>query len=93
MEMGLIYVVGHGFVLFIALAIVNIPALIINFVVPTLVTKVAIFFVYCFIDGFVAKNVSRFFRERDVDADARTQREIRNFSAKRSARFGVQFVR
>lgn len=89
MEMGLIYVVGHGFVLFIALAIVNIPALIINFVVPTLVTKVAIFFVYCFIDGFVAKNVSRFFRERDVDADARTQREM----TKRSARFGVQFVR
>jgi hypothetical protein len=54
---------GHGFVLLIALVIVHIPAIAINLVVPDLATTIVSFIVYAFIDGFVAKNVASWWKE------------------------------
>jgi hypothetical protein len=54
---------AHGFVLFIALLIVAVPSLIVNFVVPSLATSIAIFLIYCFIDGFIAKSVAGYWQE------------------------------
>ena len=48
---------AHGFVLFILLIIAAIPQFIISFVVPSLATKIVMFIIYCFIDGFIAKSV------------------------------------
>jgi hypothetical protein len=74
-EMGLVNLFGHGFVLFIALLIVRIPAIITNLAVPSTVTTVAVFLVYCFVDGFVAKNVGGFFRDNDLSVDDQTAAE------------------
>jgi len=49
---------GHGFILFIALIIAHIPAIVINLVVPDLTTTIVLFIVNAFIDGFIAKNVA-----------------------------------
>jgi hypothetical protein len=54
---------GHGFVLFILLIIVHIPAIIINLVVPSLAATIVLFVVNAFIDGFVAKNVASLWEE------------------------------
>ncbi len=48
----------HGLVLFIVFAIVNSPSLILNLLFPGIPTAVAIFLVYCFIDGYVARKVA-----------------------------------
>ena len=53
----------HGFVLFIALLIASIPSFVINLIVPSLVTSIVIFLIYCFVDGFVSKNVAVFWEE------------------------------
>jgi hypothetical protein len=55
----------HGFVLFIALLIVAIPSLIISvsIAVPSLAISITVFLIYCFIDGFVAKNVAAYWQE------------------------------
>lgn len=50
----------HGFVLFITLLIASIPSFIINQTAPSLVTSIILFLIYCFIDGFIAKNVAAF---------------------------------
>ena len=49
---------GHGFVLFIVLAIVQIPSLILSLAHPGILATVAIFLIYCFIDGFVARQIA-----------------------------------
>lgn len=49
---------GHGFVLFIVLAILGIPSLIVNLAYPGIPTAVTIFLVYSFVNGFVAKQVA-----------------------------------
>jgi len=49
---------AHGFVLFILLIIAAIPQFIISSVVPSLATKIVMFIIYCFIDGFIAKSVA-----------------------------------
>jgi hypothetical protein len=54
---------AHGLVLLIALIVVGIPAIIVNYVVPSVVTTVVMFVVYCFIDGFVAKKVAEYYQE------------------------------
>ena len=48
----------HGFVLFIALLLVSIPQLIVSALIPSVITSIVVFLVYCFVDGFVAKNVA-----------------------------------
>jgi len=54
---------GHGFVLFIALSIAHIPAIAVNLVVPDLTTAIVLFIVNAFIDGFVAKNVASWWQD------------------------------
>jgi hypothetical protein len=54
---------AHGFVLTIALVVVGIPAVIVNYSVPSIVTTIVMFVVYCFVDGFVAKRVAEYFPE------------------------------
>jgi hypothetical protein len=49
---------AHGFLLLIALIVVGIPQLLFTTVVPGILTSILLFIVYCFVDGFVAKNVA-----------------------------------
>jgi hypothetical protein len=58
---------AHGFVLLIALIVVGIPAIIVNYAVPSVVTTVVMFVVYCFVDGFVAKRVAEYYQEYQED--------------------------
>jgi len=60
---------GHGFVLFIALIIVHVPAIIMSSIVPNLATTIVLFIVYALIDGFVAKNVATYWEE-ESDCEA-----------------------
>ncbi len=60
---GWMSLLGHGFVLFIALIISHIPSIVIDFTVPSLPTTIVLFIAGAFIDGFVAKNVAGFWKE------------------------------
>ena len=51
-------ILGHGFVLFIAPAIAQIPSLILSLAYPGILTTVTIFLTYCFIDGFVGRQIA-----------------------------------
>jgi hypothetical protein len=57
-DSGWAALLAHGFVLFIALLLVSIPQLIVAALIPSVITSIALFFVYCFVDGFVAKNMA-----------------------------------
>jgi hypothetical protein len=57
----------HGLVLFIALVIAHIPASIINPAVPGLATMAVLFVVNCFVGGFVARTVARYWEEEYDD--------------------------
>jgi len=48
----------HGFVLSIVLLIASIPQVLINALVPNLVIAIVLFIIYCFINGYIAKNVA-----------------------------------
>jgi len=62
---GWIIVFLHGLVLFIALVIAGIPWLIANlYVASNLPTQIALFIIYAFIDGFVAKKIGEQFEEQ-----------------------------
>jgi len=54
---------GHGLILFIALIIAHIPAFIVNVAVPSWVTALVLFLVYCFVDGFIARKVAGYYEE------------------------------
>lgn len=54
---------GHGLALFVVLIIVHIPAFLINLATPSLATTVVLFIVYAFVDGFIAKNVAKVWKE------------------------------
>lgn len=54
---------GHGFVLFIALLIADIPAIIIGSIAPSLATQIVLFIVYAFIGGFIGRNVAGHWEE------------------------------
>jgi len=54
---------GHGFILFIALFIVDIPAVLVNLYVPSLVTSIAVFIIYAFISGFIARKVAAYWEQ------------------------------
>lgn len=60
---GWMSLLGHGFVLFILLTIAHIPARAINLAMPDLATLIVLFIVHAFIDGFVAKNVARWWED------------------------------
>ncbi len=58
---------GHGFLLFILLIIVHIPATVIAFIVPGLATTIALFIFNAFIDGFIAKSVAGWWKKEDLE--------------------------
>lgn len=62
----------HGLLLSIVLSLAGIPSLIINFAVPSWITATALFVVYCFIDGFLARRVA-FVWERQTSYDSLSQ--------------------
>lgn len=59
---------GHGIVLFIALIVAAIPSLLVRYAYSNFIVEVFVFFIYCFIDGYIAKQVGfAFEEERDED--------------------------
>lgn len=48
----------HGFILLMALLLVGIPQFLLVWQVPSPVTSVVLFVVYCFVDGYVARNLA-----------------------------------
>ena len=61
-KMGIISLLGHGFVLLLALLLVHIPAIIVAFASAShplsWVVSIVSFVAYAFVDGYVAKNVA-----------------------------------
>ena len=55
--------IAHGFVLLIVLFFAHIPGIAVNLVIPSLVTQIIVFVVYCFIDGYVARKVAGLWEE------------------------------
>ncbi|HVP92561.1 MAG TPA: hypothetical protein VMS94_02330 [Acidobacteriota bacterium] len=64
---------AHGFVLFIALIFAHVPGILINLVVPSLATIIAVFIVYCFIDGYVSKKIAEFYEITDDETNEITE--------------------
>jgi hypothetical protein len=62
-ESNLLSLFFHGLLLGVAFLLVSIPVLIINMFVPSIATTIVLFIVYCFIDGYVAKNVATVWEE------------------------------
>jgi hypothetical protein len=48
----------HGVALLLALLMVSIPQLLISWLIPSPITTILLFIVYCFVDGYVAKNLA-----------------------------------
>jgi hypothetical protein len=64
---------AHGFVLFIALIFAHVPGILINLVVPSLATIIAVFIVYCFSDGYVSKKIAEFYEITDDETNEITE--------------------
>jgi Zn-finger nucleic acid-binding protein len=64
---------SHGFVLFIALLFANIPAYLINMAMHSLATTIALFIVYCFIDGYISKKVAESYETFDHETRETTK--------------------
>jgi hypothetical protein len=62
-ESNLLSLFLHGLSLAVAFLVVSIPVFIINVFVPSVATTIVLFIVYCFIDGYVAKNVATVWEE------------------------------
>jgi hypothetical protein len=54
----------HGLFLIIALFFVGIPHLIVSLTIPSWITTVALFVVYCFIDGFIGLRIAYIWEKR-----------------------------
>lgn len=67
---GWLSILGHGLVLFLLQAIAGIPAIIVELAVPSLASTIAVFVVYCFVDGFIARTVAGWWEEESVAEDA-----------------------
>ncbi|UCC33133.1 MAG: hypothetical protein JSW53_04965 [Candidatus Bathyarchaeota archaeon] len=63
-ETGWKNLLGHGFVLSIALIAAHIPGIFVSLIAPGLATMVVLFIINAFIDGLIAKNVVRLFEHR-----------------------------
>ncbi len=61
-KMGIVSLLGHGFVLLLALLLVHIPAIIVTFATAShplsWIVSIMSFVAYAFVDGYVAKNVA-----------------------------------
>ena len=64
---------SHGFILFITLIFAQIPAFIINRVVHSLPIVIALFIVYCFIDGYISKKVAEDYEITDHETRETTE--------------------
>jgi uncharacterized membrane protein len=51
---------AHGFILAMAFLAVSIPSFVISIYAESLPTTIVLFIVYCFIDGYIAKNVGSY---------------------------------
>ena len=60
---------AHGFALLLALLVAHVPTIIVNSAVPGLAGTVVMFVVNCFIDGFVAKGITGYWREEYEDSE------------------------
>jgi hypothetical protein len=65
-------ILGHGLLLSVVLGLAGIPSLIINLDVPSWITATALFVVYCFVDGFLARRVALVW-ERQTSYDSLSQ--------------------
>jgi hypothetical protein len=73
-------IVGHGIVLFIALAVVNAIVVIVpTLVFPGLVTTIVTFIIASFVDGFACKNIARFWEEEYFEDIEHSETEVRDF--------------
>jgi hypothetical protein len=54
---------AHGFILFFGLLLAHVPGALINYALPGLATLAVLFVVYCFIDGFIAKSIAKYYEE------------------------------
>jgi len=68
---------GHGFLLFIALIFAHIPALLISLSVPSLATTIVLLIVNAFVDGFVAKNVAAIWKVEEEEEHEESDYEAR----------------
>jgi hypothetical protein len=57
----------HGLFLTIVLLMVSIPVFVLRTLVPSIVTTIVLFVVYCFIDGFIAESIGSFWEEKTED--------------------------
>jgi hypothetical protein len=60
---------SHGFTLFVVLLLVSIPQIIINVLMPNLAVAIIVFVVYCFVDGYAARNVGDGWEEEAPETD------------------------
>lgn len=67
---GWLSILSHGLVLLLLEAIAGIPAIIVELAVPNLATTITVFVVYCFVDGFIARNVASWWKEEFIPEDA-----------------------
>jgi hypothetical protein len=65
-------VLAHGLLLSIVLSLTGMPSLIINLAIPSWITATALFIVYCFIDGLLARRVA-FVWEKQTSYDSLSQ--------------------
>ncbi len=56
----------HGMVLFFVTLIASIPAILIQSTAPSILGSIIIFIVYCFVDGFLARNIARYWEVKSV---------------------------
>lgn len=56
-------VLFHGIVLFFAMLVASIPSIFVGFLMSDLTIRIVLFVVYCFIDGYVAKNVGCYWEQ------------------------------
>jgi mannose/fructose/N-acetylgalactosamine-specific phosphotransferase system component IIC len=57
----------HGLLLVIVFALVSIPIFIVNLFIPSILTTIVLFIIYCFIDGLVAMAVGSIWEEGTED--------------------------
>lgn len=68
-ESNWLILIVHGFVLFVALLIASIPQILISVLASNLVMDIALFIIYCFINGYIAKNVAGLWKEEDEETE------------------------
>jgi Ca2+/Na+ antiporter len=49
---------GHGIILFLGLLIANLPAIVVNVIMPDVFITIVVFVAYCFIDGYLAMSIA-----------------------------------